>query len=395
MHLFSRKKHQDTPETPVTTEQLQELLVEQMNRQQVYSDAVQALLVMLKEFSFDLTEIGADRFKERVDALNVHFKSEDSARRIKADFDGSKDDILGFIESEKKYFAERESELKNIIQLLREGMTQLLGQNRSFNQHLYESNLRIEQVIYLDDIRKIKESLRSEVTKIKQNIHEKQQMDALQMNKLAQEVDVLRLDLEKVREESLTDGLTGLSNRMSFDSYINKMLDRTAISWRSFALIMCDIDDFKKINDTYGHQTGDRMLRAFAKECKASFRPEDFIGRYGGEEFVIVLPKATLKQALKRAKSFCASIAGKRYLLDENNDAPQTNESDVIHEIFDIFLGHQHKPANTLGFTISVGVSVLSKNDTIDTMIERADQALYLAKHSGKNQVRHEGEIRV
>lgn len=132
---------------------------------------------------------------------------------------------------------------------------------------------------------------------------------------------------------------------------------------------MVDIDNFKEINDNYGHQTGDRVIMAVANKCRESIRGADFLARYGGEEFVIILNGASLKNAAKKANHICQSIAATRYCLDEVPGGP------------------------TLSVTVSIGVSYLQKSDTVATVTQRADKALYAAKHTGKNCALSEKEI--
>ena len=144
---------------------------------------------------------------------------------------------------------------------------------------------------------------------------------------------------------------------------------RSEIIWNPTSLMMCDLDNFKQINDTHGHIVGDRVLKCFIQECKTMFRNDDFISRYGGEEFAIILPGLSLKKAFKRADSFCRILSGKLYLIDSS------------------------RPDERIGFTVSIGVSELRKKDTVEEFIDRADQALYKAKRTGKNRAVSEKEV--
>ena len=175
--------------------------------------------------------------------------------------------------------------------------------------------------------------------------------------------------MEKVRAESVTDGLTGIYNRKAFDNQIGELVEKDTISRSPFALLMLDIDDFKKINDNYGHQTGDRVILAVINKCRQSIRGEDFLARYGGEEFAIILPDASLRNAVKKANHICKSIAAARYCLDNVPGSP------------------------TLSVTISIGVSSLQRADTVVAVTQRADKALYAAKYAGKNCVISEKEV--
>lgn len=133
--------------------------------------------------------------------------------------------------------------------------------------------------------------------------------------------------------------------------------------------MMCDLDNFKQVNDTYGHIVGDSVLKCFVQECKTMFRSDDLIARYGGEEFAILLSGIGLGGALSRAQSFCRLLSHKQFLVD-----PQL-------------------PDKRISFTVSIGVSELRSEDTPEAFIDRADKALYLAKRTGKNRAVGENEM--
>ena len=183
------------------------------------------------------------------------------------------------------------------------------------------------------------------------------------------EIDWKHLELKKVKTKGMTDDLTKAYNRGAFDSYIRKIVDQNAIKRSPFSLLILDIDDFKKINDVYGHQIGDRVLVALVNKCTEFIRDEDFLARYGGEEFVIVLPGASLRNALKKAQRLRKAIAGTHYTTDKE------------------------KKCEDLSITVSVGVSSFEKNDSVSTVIGRADRALYQAKRTGKNRVVSEATL--
>jgi diguanylate cyclase len=174
-------------------------------------------------------------------------------------------------------------------------------------------------------------------------------------------VDNLRRELETAKNKSMTDSLTGIYNRQAFDEYLTDLIERSQVMKSEFSLLMMDLDNFKAINDTHGHLIGDRVLVAFATKCRNAIRGDDFIARYGGEEFTIVLPGASLRNALKKARQICETVAAARY-------ATNTGENG----------GH-------LSMTVSIGVSAYKKGDNSVTLIARADKALYDAKKRGKN----------
>lgn len=123
---------------------------------------------------------------------------------------------------------------------------------------------------------------------------------------------------------------------------------------------MLDLDHFKQINDNYGHHTGDLALQEFANLCKHSVREIDLVGRYGGEELIILMPETELETAIRVAERLRAILSDKKIVLKD-------------------------QPMN---FTASIGVAAKDENTTdLETLIARADQAMYIAKHKGRNRV--------
>ena len=156
-----------------------------------------------------------------------------------------------------------------------------------------------------------------------------------------------------------TDSLTGLANRAGFFAAAEREVSSVARPERLPALLMVDMDHFKEINDTYGHETGDAVLRSFAKLCRRIFRSRDIIGRIGGEEFAIVLPHTTREAALARAEKLRAGAEKLRF-----------------------------RRAIDLKVTASVGVTEIRPGERgIDAALSRADRALYSAKRAGRNRI--------
>jgi diguanylate cyclase (GGDEF)-like protein len=164
----------------------------------------------------------------------------------------------------------------------------------------------------------------------------------------------------KLEELSITDELTGLFNRRHFIQRLEEEILRSQRQRHPVSLVMADLDHFKRINDTLGHQTGDEALKQFADWLKNGVRRVDTVGRYGGEEFVIVLVDCGPARALKVADKLRREVARRS----------------------------QVPPFDKLGgFTVSMGVTSLIAGDGTQDLIQRADQALYAAKEKGRNMV--------
>ncbi len=173
--------------------------------------------------------------------------------------------------------------------------------------------------------------------------------------------DNLKEDLVETLDLSTKDGLTGLFNRRYFDIHLNQMITRTIEHSEQFCLMMLDIDHFKEINDMFGHQCGDDVLKCLADELKKSLRITDTIARYGGEEFAAILRNTTLKESIDIAKRLRERI-----------------------EDLKIPMGSQGK---YLKRTISLGVAEYNVSENITDFLKRTDIALYQAKNNGRNHV--------
>jgi len=182
------------------------------------------------------------------------------------------------------------------------------------------------------------------------------------LNASKQEIHQLQENLETVRHESLTDPLTTLANRKFFDQALEKAMSEAITKREPLTLMMTDIDHFKNFNDSYGHQTGDQVLRLVAMSVKNNIKGQDIAARYGGEEFAVVLPNTVLRSATTVADHIRRAVMTKQLMKRSTHEQ----------------LGR---------ITISIGVAVLHDGDTAQSLIGRADACLYAAKHAGRNRV--------
>jgi diguanylate cyclase (GGDEF)-like protein/PAS domain S-box-containing protein len=168
-----------------------------------------------------------------------------------------------------------------------------------------------------------------------------------------------RREVEQELERlAITDPLTGLLNRRQFFIEAEELFARAQHHPYELSTLMIDIDHFKKVNDQHGHATGDAALREVARRLNENVRPTDVVGRYGGEEFTIILPRTNMEETRQIAGRLCAAIANKPVTIDDTD----------------------------VSVTISMGVAGLDENvPSLDELLQRADQALYTAKEEGRN----------
>lgn len=166
---------------------------------------------------------------------------------------------------------------------------------------------------------------------------------------------------EALREKASRDQLTGLLNHAEILSILSGQIDRAKREGGNISILMADLDHFKKVNDTYGHMAGDAVLRQASRRMRSMIRAYDYIGRYGGEEFLVVLPGCNEEQACHFAERLRQSVG------DEKMDIPE----------------------GMIPVTISLGVATLCKENPsdADSLVQAADLALYRAKENGRNRV--------
>ncbi len=237
-------------------------------------------------------------------------------------------------------------------------VTDALCMSQSFDLKLSGANEKLRTAENRDQIKTIVDGLVKSTREMRDT--NKTLEDRLSLSKT--EISNLQHSLEAIRAESLTDPLTGLGNRKYFDRSIEMAVQTALASGEPLSLLMFDIDHFKSFNDSYGHLTGDQVLRLVSMSLKQTIKGQDITARYGGEEFAVVLPNTALRQALTVADHIRRAVMAK--------ELKKKSTGEILGRV-----------------TISVGVSMLKPGDDTDSLIERADACLYAAKRNGRNRV--------
>jgi diguanylate cyclase len=245
-------------------------------------------------------------------------------------------------------------EIDDVMTLISEA----LGMSASYDNSLSGATEQLSVAKSRDQVQAIVESLLKSTREMRDT--NKALEDRLTLSKT--EISNLQHSLEAIRAESLTDPLTGLGNRKYFDRSIDSAVQNALASGEPLSLLMFDIDHFKSFNDSYGHLTGDQVLRLVGMSLKQTIKGQDITARYGGEEFAVVLPNTGLRQALTVADHIRRAVMSK--------ELKKKSTGEILGRV-----------------TISVGVSILKPGDDTDSLIERADACLYAAKRNGRNRV--------
>jgi len=237
-------------------------------------------------------------------------------------------------------------------------MDAAVGSANSYSENLSTVSDKLGTAKDRDGLRVIVETLVATATEMKENNHALEE----RLNASREEINQLQQHLAAVRNESLTDPLTGLANRKHFDEQLAKTMAEAIERSEPLSLVMSDIDHFKTFNDNWGHLTGDQVLRLVAMSLKQNVKGQDMAARYGGEEFAVILPNTVLRSALTVADHIRRAVMSKELM--------------------------RRSTGQNLGrVTISLGVATTRKGDTMQSLIARADTCLYGAKRNGRNRV--------
>jgi diguanylate cyclase len=186
------------------------------------------------------------------------------------------------------------------------------------------------------------------------------------LNDSRDEISSLKRQLHEMKRQVKTDSLTSLANRKAFFEQVSDMEASGDFLHGKHSLLMLDIDHFKKVNDTFGHLFGDKVIKAVAMVLKKNTKGKDLAARFGGEEFIVLLPDTGIEGARVVAENIRQTIEGAS-IINPNN-------KQIVSKV-----------------TISIGMTELQDEDDFESMVVRADKALYAAKENGRNQVMEAG----
>jgi diguanylate cyclase len=261
---------------------------------------------------------------------------------------------------ERALFAQ--NEMREMLAAFIERLSVINQATGNFQEKLEDSARKIEQAKTLSEIAPVLKEVVSATRSMATNSQQaRDELQAMRERASATEAELakLHLELDRASSEARHDPLTGALNRKGLDESMERELSTVRRKETPLCVSLLDIDNFKKLNDSLGHDTGDAALNHLATVARESMRPQDTLARYGGEEFVILLPDTTLEKGIEAMTRLQRELT-KRFFL-------AGTEKVLI--------------------TFSAGVAQLGDGEAGADAIKRADEAMYLAKRAGKNRV--------
>jgi len=359
--LFSRRRKP----TDLSGLRVDAQLDASLAREAIYRQLSEDFLGWLKDFALDEEDIDSASFYAALEMLRGRLHELNDSTRAQPS-DRYTAFIPAFIARQHRHIEERDTELRDIVRVLTRAVVDMNTRNDTYHSSLSEQIENMTALSRLEDIRKLRSGLIAALTQLRELEERKQAIESSSIQALTNQVASLQTELELAQEESRRDGLTGIYNRRAFDAFIARQLD--ANGWRRsrVALLMLDLDNFKAINDQFGHLLGDRVLLALIEICRSVIRSEDFLARVGGDEFAIVFPGASARIASRKGNEICRILESQVFTVEETRERPETS----------------------LSLSVSIGVTACKAGDSAVSLLKRVDLALYEAKRAGKNCVR-------
>ena len=252
-----------------------------------------------------------------------------------------------------------ERELANALVILRRD----LANKDTYARSLANAQGRLAGLTEAEQVRVVVSLLVAENERMRRSSED----DKTKIEACAREIDALQTSLRGAEEATLTDPLTGIGNRRLFNDAMRKAVEESNAQGGPLSLIMCDIDHFKRVNDMFGHDVGDEIIRALARVIETSVRETDSVARYGGEEFAVILPGTDLRHAKETAERIRRQFGAKTFAIRKTNQK--------IGQV-----------------TASFGVAEHHPGDDVQAFIRRADAKLYEAKARGRDRVADFGD---
>lgn len=286
--------------------------------------------------------------------LQARISDEASPGLIHETEDHIESELKQWSEMASSYFQQQTDTIKEILLILTRTAQSVGKHNEHHAVRIGELAGRLESIARLNDLVEMRDHLTQSARDLQDYVDQMAKSGEESVARLRQDVNKYQAQLENAERLATTDPLTGLGNRLTVESAIEFRLPQK----RDFSLILFDLNDFKQINDSYGHLPGDELLKLFSAELQAGFRPIDVVGRWGGDEFIVI--------------------------LDCGREEARNHVQRVRKWVLGEYTIHVNGEPTKVSIDAAAGVASWQPGDTLDSLLSRADRAMYADKHRSR-----------
>lgn len=353
--MISLKKYLDN-EQALPAEPAEPAETDEAEMARVCSVALSAYgsaLLAMGHCSLDACPGLGDGLQQGLSALQSQLSPAIEPDAVKAMDNAVQEQLRDWGRCARRHYRDKAGEVRELLLTMARTGEALGARNRRWAGQMNEVTARLNQIATLDDLTHVRVSIEKSAAELKSSIDQMTAEGKAAVEELEKQVTVYQAKLEEAEELASRDTLTGLCNRMCMEGMIESRIESGA----SFCVAMLDVDHFKKVNDRYGHLTGDELLKQFATELRSICRSTDEIGRWGGDEFVILLDCPS-NEATAQIERLCKWVCG---------DYTVRGKAGAIK----------------LGLNVSVGLAEHLPEESIKSLMGRADAAMY--QHKGRS----------
>ncbi|MBN2725428.1 MAG: diguanylate cyclase [Deltaproteobacteria bacterium] len=325
-------------------------------------DTLASILRSIGKFAMDTSEFPLQEFKNQLEEFAIQILIKRQSEDPTYDPDKNHRFIRNLVSEQRRvesrmYVGFKENSRQILTDFIKD-LKKSLIQRAEGDNRIISNITEIEKAVDTSDFDAVRKATKTAGQVIRQIVEEQRIREKEQLSSLSTQLKSMREELRDTRTKMKTDPLTGIFNRQALDESLPKAISYSRLSGESMAVFLIDLDRFKYINDTFGHGAGDETLKSVAKSLvKSFFRKDDFAARYGGDEFIAYARNVNWEEAEKIAERTCRAI-----------------ESLVIS-----------CGGNNFPITSSIGFTLMSSDDNMESIIARADEALYISKAEGRN----------
>lgn len=330
-------------------------------RDEFLTQAVRVLLAALKEFNLPAVASQSENYEKALDLFSKALAEEKSITSLERSLLGCRHALSSQSHLMKSCLKQKEAELRKVVNALTRHLSVLAEESFESARDLDGCVQLLEQAEREPEADIFRRQVNQQVSSLKTGLSKHQRRRESTIAQICEQVALLNKGIASPESSAALDPLTGAGNKKGLERALKERVQKASAQGGRFAVLLWDVDDLKMVNDRHGHLVGDGVLKNLVQICQRMIRGGDYVGRYGGDEFAVVLEDVEANLAERRAKEIAKAV-----------ESAELKFSSGRGEV-------------SLKVTISIGISDFRAGDTPEALLERADWALYRARREGRN----------